>query len=59
MLGYALAPFSAVYLSRVGAAGLGPVVAAALPMTYIFEGMRRSSGGGPLPLRPCAGSASA
>jgi ABC-2 type transport system permease protein len=49
MLGYALAPFCAVFYPLEALPGWAQVIAAALPMTYVFEGMRQILRGGPLP----------
>jgi ABC-2 type transport system permease protein len=50
MLGFALAPFSAVFYPVSSLPGWAQSVSSALPMTYIFEGMRQILRGGPLPL---------
>ena len=50
MLGIALSPFSAVFYPVSALPGWAQVVASALPMTYVFEGMRQILRGGPLPL---------
>jgi ABC-2 type transport system permease protein len=50
MLGFALAPFSAVFYPVSALPGWAQLVSAALPMTYVFEGMRQVLKGGPLPL---------
>ncbi len=49
MLGYALAPFCAVFYPVDALPGWAQAVAAGLPMTYVFEGMRQILRGGPLP----------
>jgi ABC-2 type transport system permease protein len=49
MLGYALAPFCAVFYPVDALPAWARVVAAGLPMTYVFEGMRQILRGGPLP----------
>jgi ABC-2 type transport system permease protein len=49
MLGIALAPFSAVFYPVSVLPHWAQGVAAALPMTYVFEGMRQIIGGGSLP----------
>jgi ABC-2 type transport system permease protein len=49
--GFALAPFSAVYYPVDVLPGWAQTVAYALPMTYIFEGMRDILHGAPMPLR--------
>jgi ABC-2 type transport system permease protein len=50
MLGFALAPFSAVFYPVNALPAWAQGVSAALPMTYVFEGMRQILRGGPLPL---------
>jgi ABC-2 type transport system permease protein len=50
MLGFALAPFSAVFYPVSALPSWAQGVSAALPMTYVFEGMRQILRGGPLPL---------
>jgi ABC-2 type transport system permease protein len=50
MLGFALAPFSAVFYPVTALPGWAQGVSATLPMTYVFEGMRQILRGGPLPL---------
>src|SRR5437868_2848507 len=50
MLGYALAPFSAVFYPVSALPDWAQAVSSALPMTYVFEGMRQILRGGPLPL---------
>src|SRR5262249_43833830 len=50
MLGIALAPFSAVFYPVNALPGWAQAVSSALPMTYVFEGMRQILRGGPLPL---------
>jgi ABC-2 type transport system permease protein len=54
MLGFALAPFSAVFYPVSSLPGWARWVSSALPMTYIFEGMRQILRGGPLPLSSLA-----
>ena len=49
--GFALAPFSAVYYPLAVLPGWARAIASALPMTYIFEGMRQVLRGGPMPLQ--------
>lgn len=50
MLGIAMAPFSAVFYPVSVLPGWAQAIASALPMTYVFEGMRQVLRGGPLPL---------
>jgi ABC-2 type transport system permease protein len=50
MAGFALAPFSAVYYPVDTLPGWARAIGAALPMTYIFEGMRKILRGAPMPL---------
>ncbi len=52
--GFALAPFSAVYYPVEILPGWARAIASALPMTYIFEGMRKVLRGGPMPLQELA-----
>lgn len=54
MAGFALAPFSAVYYPVATLPGWAQWIARALPMTYIFEGMRKVLGGSAMPLRDLA-----
>jgi ABC-2 type transport system permease protein len=49
MAGFALAPFSAVYYPLHVLPAWAQYVGAALPMTYVFEGMRHVLRGDPLP----------
>jgi ABC-2 type transport system permease protein len=49
--GFALAPFSAVYYPLEVLPGWARAIASTLPMTYIFEGMRKVLRGGPMPLQ--------
>ncbi len=50
MAGYALAPFSAVFYPVAVLPRWAQTIAAALPMTYVFEGMRQVLRGGPSPV---------
>jgi ABC-2 type transport system permease protein len=50
MAGYALAPFSAVFYPLHVLPPWAQWIATALPMTYVFEGMRKVLHGSPLPL---------
>jgi ABC-2 type transport system permease protein len=50
MAGFALAPFSAVYYPIDVLPQWAQHVAALLPMTYVFEGMRQVLRGGPPPV---------
>ncbi|MDG3007616.1 ABC transporter permease [Paludisphaera mucosa] len=54
MAGFGLAPFSAVYYPVDALPGWAQVVSHALPMTYVFEGMRQILRGGPTPVRELA-----
>jgi ABC-2 type transport system permease protein len=49
--GFALAPFSAVYYPIDVLPGWAQFIGRALPMTYVFEGMRTVLHGGPMPMR--------
>jgi ABC-2 type transport system permease protein len=49
MAGFALAPFSAVYYPVSTLPPWAQVISRALPMTYIFEGMRKVLNGSPMP----------
>ncbi len=49
MLGFLLAPFSAVFYPIEALPVWGQWLARALPMTYVFEGMRQILRGGPTP----------
>ena len=48
--GFALAPFSAVYYPVKVLPGWAQAIAYALPMTYIFEGMREVLRGASMPI---------
>jgi ABC-2 type transport system permease protein len=48
-LGFALAPFSAVFYPLSALPPWAQAIATCLPMTYVFEGMRQILRGGPLP----------
>jgi ABC-2 type transport system permease protein len=50
MAGFALAPFSAVYYPVDVLPRWAQIIASALPMTYVFEGMRKVLRGAPLPI---------
>jgi ABC-2 type transport system permease protein len=50
MAGFALAPFSAVYYPVDVLPGWAQTIASVLPMTYVFEGMRKVLRGAPMPL---------
>jgi ABC-2 type transport system permease protein len=50
MAGFALAPFSAVYYPVSTLPPWAQIIARALPMTYVFEGMRKILGGSSIPL---------
>jgi ABC-2 type transport system permease protein len=54
MAGYALAPFSAVFYPLHVLPGWAQVISSALPMTYVFEGMRTVLRGDHLPLADLA-----
>lgn len=54
MAGFSLAPFSAVYYPIEVLPGWAQLVASALPMTYVFQGMRQILRGGEAPLRDLA-----
>lgn len=54
MAGFGLAPFSAVYYPVDALPGWAQVISRALPMTYVFEGMRQLLRGGPTPYRELA-----
>jgi ABC-2 type transport system permease protein len=49
--GFALAPFSAVYYPLAVLPAWARAIASTLPMTYIFEGMRKVLRGEPMPLQ--------
>jgi ABC-2 type transport system permease protein len=49
--GFALAPFSAVYYPIDVLPGWAQIIGRGLPMTYVFEGMRKVLQGGPMPMR--------
>jgi ABC-2 type transport system permease protein len=50
MAGFALAPFSAVYYPVDVLPRWAQIIASALPMTYVFEGMRKVLRGAPMPI---------
>jgi ABC-2 type transport system permease protein len=54
MAGFALAPFSAVYYPLEVLPRWAQCIASALPMTYIFEGMRQILRGGQMPVQDLA-----
>ncbi|MFO0889650.1 MAG: ABC transporter permease [Isosphaeraceae bacterium] len=54
MAGFALAPFSAVYYPVSVLPPWAQVVSRALPMTYIFEGMRKVLSGSAMPIADLA-----
>jgi ABC-2 type transport system permease protein len=54
MAGYALAPFSAVFYPVAVLPRWAQAIAAALPMTYVFEGMRQVLRGGRPPVSDLA-----
>jgi ABC-2 type transport system permease protein len=54
MAGYALAPFSAVFYPVAVLPRWAQSIAAALPMTYVFEGMRQVLHGGRPPVSDLA-----